>query len=544
MEDNTKIKEIEVGENPGDIESSSFYNETNNMLINKVYVANTVPPWTVSVIHNDTKVKEIEVEASPKDIETVYSENTESDFDKVYVASGTISVISVENDTKIKDIEVGVGNPFKIEHTGNKIYASSFSTISVISVENDTKIKDIKVGGEIEDIESNFYSDISDSDIDKLYVANSDSDTISVISVENDTKIKDIGVGDNPTEIEIGSFHNEATDDAVERVYVANSDSDTISVISVENDTKIKDIKVEKGPRQIRVDEPSNTIYVANQDSEGISVIDGVTNKVVARVTYDINPSNAGQIICNGLTSPLDRYFYVSADTECVAQSNKGFEFSSWVENFGDNSTRTIKATAGDDNILESLLDFLNIKPDDPAATLDNVQFGNFTANFNKLPSPIPSEYLIPLYGIIITTIVGWSIPSIVSWINAKRGGKRSDYYHNRIRNLYNDGKLDHADIKPLNEIRNELSENYAKGKISEQHYQNLKSETGVLYEEIHSKRIDSLNGPLKHNSKYDRLLTINCWKVSPSSEVPASVEEPVSGELVGLDGPSNVGWA
>ncbi|MGA8738522.1 MAG: hypothetical protein WB501_05790 [Nitrososphaeraceae archaeon] len=36
---------------------------------------------------------------------------------------------------------------------------------------------------------------------------------------------------------------------------------------------------------------------------------------------------------------------------------------------------------------------------------------------------------------------------------------------------------------------------------------------------------------------------SINCWKVSPSSEVPASVEEPVSGELVGLDGLSNVGW-
>ena len=70
-----------------------------------------------------------------------------------------------------------------------------------------------------------------------------------------------------------------------------------------------------------------------------------------------------------------------------------------------------------------------------------------------------------------------------------------SDEYHKRIQSLYNDGKLDHADIKPLNKIRNDLSNTYAKGKISEQQYENLKGETGVLYEEIHRKRIDFLNG-------------------------------------------------
>lgn len=63
---------------------------------------------------------------------------------------------------------------------------------------------------------------------------------------------------------------------------------------------------------------------------------------------------------------------------------------------------------------------------------------------------------------------------------------------------------MDYADIKSLNQLRSDLSDTYAKGKISEQHYQNLKSETGVLYEEIHRKRIDSL----KPNNKDDGLLT------------------------------------
>ncbi|MGA7603524.1 MAG: hypothetical protein WCE33_10620, partial [Nitrososphaeraceae archaeon] len=41
------------------------------------------------------------------------------------------------------------------------------------------------------------------------------------------------------------------------------------------------------------------------------------------------------------------------------------------------------------------------------------------------------------------------------------------------------------------------------------QQYQNLKGETGVLYEDIHRKRIDYLNDHLiQHNKKDDRLLT------------------------------------
>ena len=217
--------------------------------------------------------------------------------------------------------------------------------------------------------------------------------------------------------------------------------------------------------------------------SDGVSVIDGETNKVVARVSFAINPSNAGQIVCNGITSPMNRYFYVSAGTECVATPNKGFEFISWVENVGDNSTRTLKSSADTTflelfldffniklydptttSILELFLDFFNIKLYDPTTTLNDIQFGNFTANFNKLPPPIPSEYLIPLYGIIITTIVGWSIPSIIGWFRAKMDSRRMNYYHMEITSLYNDGKLNENDITSLNNIRNGISMTIQKG--------------------------------------------------------------------------------
>ena len=426
ISNDTKIKDIKVGERPIDIEIFSFSNETNDTEINKIYVAN-FDSNTISVMSADnyTKIKDIKVGENPTDLEifSFYNETNDTEINKIYVAnfnSSTISVISPDNDIKIKEIEVGE-YPGNIEYAGNRVYVTQRASgnLSVISPDNDIKIKEIEVGDGPRDIETvPFYNETSETLIDKVYVANSESDTVSVVS--GDTKIKDIEVGEWPIDIEIFSFYNETNDTLFDNVYVANAESGTISVIS--NDTKIKDIKVGERPRNIRVDEQSNTIYVSN--SEGITVIDGETNKVVARVSFTLSPSNAGQIICNGITSPLNRYFYVSADTECVAKPNKGFEFSSWAENSDDNSTRTIK-TSTNTSILESFLDFLNIKPNDPTATLNNTQFGNFTANFNKLPPPIPSEYLIPLYGIIITTIVGWSIPSLIGWFRAKMDSRR-----------------------------------------------------------------------------------------------------------------------
>ena len=109
----------------------------------------------------------------------------------------------------------------------------------------------------------------------------------------------------------------------------------------------------------------------------------------------------------------------MSSGTKCIAKPNKGFEFSSWVEVLDDNSTRTINATSG--SPWTAFLDALYLKPDDPAATLTVNRFGNFTAYFRALPPAIPSEYLIPLYGIVVSTVVGLSIPSIITWRKSKK---------------------------------------------------------------------------------------------------------------------------
>ncbi len=334
----------------------------------------------------------------------------------------------------------------------DKLYVANYMTgiISVISTENDTKIKDIPVGvGPTYIFPNN----------NELYVANEFSNNVSVISTKNDTKIKDIPVGDRPTFI--------ATDNG--KLYVANSISNTISVISTLNDTKIgEDIPVGDGPSNIFVQEFRNAIYVTNRDSDGISVIDGVSNKVVGRVSFDLSPSLSGYIECGNNIARLEKSFYLDSGITCKAIPNKGFEFLSWEQNIGSNATQLVNvskpATA-----LESILDIFNLKPDELEATLKVSTFGSYIASFKELPPPLPAEYWATLFGFVLTTGLGvWLIPSFVRWTRTRADTKKSNYYYQKIKLLYDDGNLDENDIKDLDKLKADIADVYSKGMINE----------------------------------------------------------------------------
>ena len=59
---------------------------------------------------------------------------------------------------------------------------------------------------------------------------------------------------------------------------------------------------------------------------------------------------------------------------------------------------------------------------------------------------------------------------------------------------LYAGGRLDENDITPLDTLRGDITDAYAKGKLTDQQYTNMKNETSVLYEEIYKKKIDTIN--------------------------------------------------
>ncbi|MGH9976059.1 MAG: YncE family protein, partial [Nitrososphaeraceae archaeon] len=151
-------------------------------------------------------------------------------------------------------------------------------------------------------------------------------------------------------------------------MYVANYGSDTVSVINTTTNNVTENIPVGNGP--IFVDVLGDAMYVANSGSDTVSVIDTVTNDVVARVVFDIKPFGAGQIICNGLNAPKNRLFYVSSGTECLAKPTNGFVFSSWTQNFAQDSTITVNASTTSGSPWTSFLDIFGAKPYDPAAAL------------------------------------------------------------------------------------------------------------------------------------------------------------------------------
>ncbi|MGA9218329.1 MAG: YncE family protein, partial [Nitrososphaeraceae archaeon] len=464
---------------------------------NMMYVANYLDN-TVSVIdgENNTKIgNDIPVGEGPTGI------GVNSNTNMMYVANyldNTVSVIDGENNTKIgNDIPVGSSpEAIGVNEDTNTIYVANLdnNTVSVIDGENNTKIDDIPVGKGPRDIAVNQLRDM-------IYVAYLDNNSVSVIDGENNTKIDDIPVG---TSGDIDVIPSLGT------IYVSNNDSDSVSVISLTNNTKIDDIPVGKGPGDIGVNSDTNTIYVANNWDNSVSVIDGKANKVVAKVTFSTEPFNGGRIECDKdkLTAPIGEPFYVYSGSQCTAKSNQGFEFVSWQENLGGNSTQLLKFSSPS-NIVDSILDFFNMKPDKQEATLNITKFGSFTANFKALPPPIPTQYVATLITIVATAFIGsWLTPTVIEWRNRRKQVSKLDHCHNEAKNLYNDGKLDSNDIEKLNKLKDKITDEYTKGKINKEQYDKLGNEISISYREIFTKEINSLN-TIPKNDKVEQLSRI-----------------------------------
>jgi YVTN family beta-propeller protein len=524
--DTLKVSKVTVGKNP-----ESIAVDHNNI----AYVAN-YGSNTVSVIKETdgiySNIANIPVGLRPESIAVDQANNI------AYVAnsgSNTVSVINTTDGDYSNIANVTVGEfpesiAVDLYQTRNIAYVANYgsNTVSVIK-ETDgiySNIANVTVGDGPESIAVDQITD------DIAYVANSDSNTVSVIKISEGgySNIANIPVGDGPESIAVDQANNIAyvgnyysntvsvikeTDgiysnianvtvgdgpesiavDLNDIAYVANSDSNTVSVIK-ETDgiySNIANVTVGDGPEGISLDYKDNIAYVANSDSNTVSVIYGPSQRVQAGVSFDVNPFYAGHIVCNNITVPTNQYFYVDFHTQCLAQPHKGFQFGSWIENLGSNSSRTLNASTPDSSIdwVKSALHFGSKQT---SSILTVTKFGNFIAKFENLPPAIPTEYLISLYGIILSSIVGWSIPSIVGWLKTKKMIRTSNSYHKIISSLYEDNKLDHNNMTSLDKIKIDMSEAYAKGRISDQHYQNLKDDISVLYEKIFKQKIDVLN--------------------------------------------------
>jgi YVTN family beta-propeller protein len=211
----------------------------------------------------------------------------------------------------------------------------------------------------------------------RAYIANSDNGTVSVVSGYEGYNKANITVGDGPLDIDVDILDDIA--------YVVNSGSNTTSVLNVTdgNYSNIADIPVGGRPEGIAADPNEGLAYVATD--EGIAVLYGTNKQVQVGVSFDLNPFHAGRIVCKDFTVPTNQYVYVDFRTQCTAQANEGFQFSSWAENTGSNSSRTISSSQDD-----WFGNFFNAFSGNPSpATLNVTKFGSFAANFKELPPAI-----------------------------------------------------------------------------------------------------------------------------------------------------------
>ena len=351
--------------------------------------------------YTNTNVTDIRVPYTPTSIAVNPNTNT------IYVAnsgSNYVTGIVGNNDTDLTNISAGkFPTSIAVNPNTNTIYVanSGSDSVSVINGTNDTNLTDIHLAYTPTSIAVN-------PNTNTIYVANQFSNNVSVINGTNDTNLTDIHLAYTPTSIAVNPNTN--------TIYVANSGSDFVSVINGNNNKVIGDIHVGAFPTlavnpnaytmypTLAVNPNANTIYVAHYGFDRVTVIDASINKVAAGVTFDINPINSGHIVCDKIESPTNQYLYVGFGITCAAQPNKGFEFSSWNENLGHNSTRSIMTSNSTGSPLKAFLDILGIKTDDPAATFNVTQFGSFTANFKALPPPVPPEFWVPLFTIIAST--------------------------------------------------------------------------------------------------------------------------------------------
>lgn len=181
------------------------------------------------------------------------------------------------------------------------------------------------------------------------------------------------------------------------KIYVTNSDNDSVSVINTTDDKKTShDISIGHNPVNIASNRVTGMVYVVNGGSNTVSVTDGHSDKVAAGVIFNVSPGNSGTITCSNKEYPTNTFIYVDNGTSCIAQGKNNFKFDRWFQNLNRNSS---------------------IPLDESSGILMVDRYGTFTANFKPLPPPIPPEYSFLIVSVIISSLIGWSMPTNYCWL-------------------------------------------------------------------------------------------------------------------------------
>jgi hypothetical protein len=214
---------------------------------------------------------------------------------------------------------------------------------------------------------------------------------------------------------------------------------------------KITDIAVGGSPLAISFNPVTKILYVTNLYYNAISEI--LDNKILAGVSFNVKPLNAGNIVCDQKSisnSDYERY-PVGLYLHCKATTNSGFLFSSWTNDFARSNNNT-------------------------DTTFKISRFGNVTANFiMPVQLSFPKQYWEGLYllllSVIVPAVASWFVPSVAGWLNSWRQRRNLSKCITAITRIHDKYKEDEDYSKRLEQKRDEIVQILTKGKISESHY-------------------------------------------------------------------------
>ncbi len=381
-----------------------------------------------------------------------------------------------------------------INYNTNEIYLTSYERLYVLDINTNRIEHSLSLANSERSSQALSINPMTNA----IYIANRDQDTVSVVDATSNSLIQEIPVGNRPESVVVNPQTN--------TVYVANFGSGSISVIDGETNKVSSNIRLIGYPSAFEINPFTDTMYVSNPGLDSIIPIDLESNKPMlsGKTIFNVSPPNSGSINCNNEEMITNLELRLPFNSLCKAEPSHGFSFSGWLENIGENSTIKIKSVSDSQPLLNAILSLFKIQSDSETTDMTMTKSGRFTAIFKENSNPIPSEYWIGLYTVVISTIIGWTIPSLIRWGKSKSDSKKFDQYHKKILLLYDDGKLDLNDIGLLNKLKINARDDYTKGRINETHYINLNKDISMLYEEIFKKEIESLN---LHDDKFDNKL-------------------------------------
>jgi DNA-binding beta-propeller fold protein YncE len=513
------LKEIFIKTIPHDVEL--------NDKIHHVYVSGKSPSETISIIdgRTDELLQNIPLNQEPHDIEVNEKES------KLYLA-GKDGIWLIDDNgsnplridlVKKYDIEANY-TKIAVDEEAEKVYVINQYPPELLIFDNDLKLL-----GNISIPDKNEPLDIEVNEKDhSVYIITERN----FYKQYNDTGMMEVELNDKPHALEVNensnivyvisdhglSIINGTTNTKIDKIIPVlgplmeleiNENSNIVYLLAKHNlyslDEKTKrlsNVNISEPLSNIEVNENSNIVYLTSEDSDSLFAIHGPKHKVAVGITFNIFPLNSGRIVCGDEKTeyPVNQYLYEEPGIICIAKANNGYEFINWNENIGSNTTRPLKPCLDEshnpfDPFIEPIQKTLQIYNDTSKTSLCITQYGTFTASFRELAAPLPTTFWIPLYGLIISTIIGASIPRIIEWAKTKGDIKKLNLHHNKIKSIYDEGKRDENDFESLNKLKNEISDSFSKGKISQFHYSNLKDEISILYQEIFMKKIDSMDG-------------------------------------------------